>query len=468
MPITLRSVKGSPLTHNEVDANWGVVNLLTAGLVLASVAGAVGDGVANDTTPISAVMASDGVKVLGYGDYYTPGSVTAFTRPTLILADNAKESGTYIPFISITDADVGFKSQPQTYVFIWQTTSARADSVTMRVDRIVDTDDGLSNPKALRVKTYKQHSNTQTEWAISGELDNYSNTASSGETAVSGVANKYGLASVFAGHFQANELYKHTADTAVTGLIGAELNLQAVGLDHPTANAGYGNRRVLDIIARTAESVTNWNVNEGDNYGDAEIRSGVVIRTDNITDGYFKYGLVVMQSSGNPNSINTGVQVQTTGIYGFNANGNNSAASYHGAGTVPYGLQLVGTYANAAIQIPEASYMAMEASNVVKMAWGVTASVWGFYSGANERFGIVTSTGAIRINGLQVVGPRDTGWTADTGTAKKTANATYSGTASVGYVQAEMQAVMNAVRDATQTIKALKDAMISTHGLIGA
>jgi hypothetical protein len=54
-----------------------------------------------------------------------------------------------------------------------------------------------------------------------------------------------------------------------------------------------------------------------------------------------------------------------------------------------------------------------------------------------------------------------TGWGADTGTAKKTANATYSGTASAGYVQAEMQAAMNALRDATQTIKALKDALLT-------
>jgi hypothetical protein len=87
---------------------------------------------------------------------------------------------------------------------------------------------------------------------------------------------------------------------------------------------------------------------------------------------------------------------------------------------------------------------------------------------------LVTFTGSngvkadqFMVGANKVVGARDTGWGADTGTAKKTANATYSGTASAGYVQAEMTAVMNALRDATQTIKALKDAL-AAHGLTGA
>ncbi len=78
----------------------------------------------------------------------------------------------------------------------------------------------------------------------------------------------------------------------------------------------------------------------------------------------------------------------------------------------------------------------------------------------------IASGKVIQIGGTQVVGARETGWAADTGTAKKTANATYSGTASAGYVQAEMTAVMNALRDATQTIKAMKDTLIA-HGLMG-
>lgn len=75
--------------------------------------------------------------------------------------------------------------------------------------------------------------------------------------------------------------------------------------------------------------------------------------------------------------------------------------------------------------------------------------------------------GALSVGGTQVVGVRRTGWTADTGTAKRTANATYSGTAEATYTQATIQTLMNAVRDATQTILALK-ADLTAHGLIGA
>lgn len=72
------------------------------------------------------------------------------------------------------------------------------------------------------------------------------------------------------------------------------------------------------------------------------------------------------------------------------------------------------------------------------------------------------------VNGVKVVGARALGWTPDTGPDKRSANATYvAPTASATYSQAEMQAAMNALRDASQTIKALKDELWN-HGLIGA
>lgn len=79
----------------------------------------------------------------------------------------------------------------------------------------------------------------------------------------------------------------------------------------------------------------------------------------------------------------------------------------------------------------------------------------------NPRF-----TGVVTVGGQQVVRDRRTGWAADTGTAKRTTNATYSGTAEAAYTQATIQTLMNALRDATQTIKAMKDDLIQ-HGLIG-
>ncbi len=87
-------------------------------------------------------------------------------------------------------------------------------------------------------------------------------------------------------------------------------------------------------------------------------------------------------------------------------------------------------------------------------------------SGGVPRMDIPASNGAYWIDGTRVIRARITGWSADTGTAKRTANATYSGTAEIAYTQATVQTLMDKVRDLSQTVKALKDDLIS-HGLIG-
>lgn len=63
---------------------------------------------------------------------------------------------------------------------------------------------------------------------------------------------------------------------------------------------------------------------------------------------------------------------------------------------------------------------------------------------------------------------KNTGWTAATGTANKGVYATYNtGTASAGYVQAELQSVMDALQAATRRIKALEDALRLNGGIDG-
>lgn len=70
------------------------------------------------------------------------------------------------------------------------------------------------------------------------------------------------------------------------------------------------------------------------------------------------------------------------------------------------------------------------------------------------------------VAGMQVVGPRVTGWTAATGTASLSAfNANTTYTASIAYVQLEASTAYAALTEARQRIKALEDAM-RTHGLI--
>lgn len=71
-----------------------------------------------------------------------------------------------------------------------------------------------------------------------------------------------------------------------------------------------------------------------------------------------------------------------------------------------------------------------------------------------------------KVSGLQVIGARVTGFSAMTGTARKTTlNADYSETGSATYSSAQMTQIFDLVKEARQKLKAHDDAM-RTHGLI--
>ena len=70
--------------------------------------------------------------------------------------------------------------------------------------------------------------------------------------------------------------------------------------------------------------------------------------------------------------------------------------------------------------------------------------------------------------GVQVLGARNTGWTAMTGTGSKGAlAAAAAGTASAAYAQAELQGALNRIAALEARLKSYDDAL-TTHGLIGA
>ncbi|ELQ9312202.1 phage tail protein [Serratia marcescens] len=80
--------------------------------------------------------------------------------------------------------------------------------------------------------------------------------------------------------------------------------------------------------------------------------------------------------------------------------------------------------------------------------------------------GSVNVSGSYKVAGLPVLGARQTGWTAATGTANKGAfNVDQSFTVGATYTQAEVQALADALKAACQRIKALED-MARTHGMI--
>ncbi|WP_282676820.1 phage tail protein [Serratia marcescens] len=80
--------------------------------------------------------------------------------------------------------------------------------------------------------------------------------------------------------------------------------------------------------------------------------------------------------------------------------------------------------------------------------------------------GSVNISGSYKVAGLPVLGARQTGWTAATGTANKGAfNADQSFAVGTTYMQAEVQALADALKAACQRIKALED-MARTNGMI--
>ena len=383
--------------------------------------GATGDGVTDDTTAINNFAAVTGVRVIPDGNYASPGGLSALSEPDVMLSSAATLKGSPIPFLNITATSLG--TLPNTYGYIRQDTSDRGSPTTFRVDRIVDSDDALANPKAIQGYTKVNTDTAQTEWAISGELDNYSDTSSTGNTALSGVSNKYGAAPVFGLHTQAKEWVVESVATDVKSIIGMELNTPAVGLDHPTSNNNLGNRFGIDLIARTNEQIANWNT-VGGNDGDAEIGVGLRIRTDAATDGYFRYGLVIddVSQSTNPNPITTAALIRTSGADGLVIRGANTAANLrigpdtHGS----YGLVIEGAHSIGAIRVDTGSWIGMSTDGSRKMRYSGGTDSIEFYNGANERFAFrLNATPIVELNNTQVITVRQTGWTDQTATASR-------------------------------------------------
>lgn len=75
-------------------------------------------------------------------------------------------------------------------------------------------------------------------------------------------------------------------------------------------------------------------------------------------------------------------------------------------------------------------------------------------------------TNSLAVNSKKVIGSQQTGWVLSTGTPNKAAfNADQVFTVNPTYTQEEIQAIVDALIEARQRIKALED-MASTHGLI--
>lgn len=278
---------------------------------------------------------------------------------------------------------------PNTLVFVEQNTATCPDPQAVYVQRVVNSDDGITNPKAFRARTVINAETTGAEWAVSGELVSYSDTSTAGHAATSGVAEKRGLAQVFGGHFQAKDFNEYASPSDVTSVVGAEVNVQASGPDHPT---GHGLRRGIDLIARTVSGAL----------AEAEIGIGINVRSDTLTNGYFRTGIVVQEGN---YPITNGQIISTSGPFGLRLSGPNTTAQIYSEGSPLYGAIFGGTYGKAAIRMGAGQAVAMEATGTIKMTY--SGGVWGFFNGATERAGFdMTASPGVRVAGKKIIGPR--------------------------------------------------------------
>ena len=357
------------------------------------------------------------------GGYYvaTPDQANialAWRKTNLLDMSNA-------PWLNISPSDV---AQPKNHVFVRQETADRTDSTTVQIQRVVTTDDGHTNPKAIRAYTQVTGGGgDQIEWAISGEIDNSDNTrtGSEGGTAVSGVAQKQAANTgiMFGGHFQV----KDTTGSATTGgIVGVEINIQGNGAD---TNA---NRIGLDLIARTYGAGTA-----------GEFTAAVRIRNNgSVEGGKWTNGVLIQDGT---QTVLNGVNVQ-------NSPGSSVGYGFRDSGTKSHGLLLDGTYGGAALRIATGQAIAIDSTDNIKTSYA--SNIWGFFNTTNERVGFdMTATPRIRVGGTAVLGARKTGWATATGTATRT---TFD-TASVTLPQL------------AERVKAIIDDLHSTsgHGLIG-
>jgi len=326
-----------------------------------------------------------------------------------------------------------------------QTKSLGSDYATSRIDRVANYSGGSSSQvcSALRVTSdVTNNAAASYEWGITSVMNN----SGRGENvSIYGQANRRaGSAVTIGGTFGAVfEARDYTAEVSpTTGLVSCEADMIANG---PDAN---GRRVVHDVVigkqdaaGSTCEAFAAFRVSPQGNV---------------LTAGRFRYGfhMVCDKDYGiymaGPTVENVIDLAPTSSKIGVKIGGASSDAGFVHDGTAPYGMRFSGTYANAAIRMAEGVGIAYESTGAIQMKYNA-----GFMELRNTgvlRTSFSTSTGAMKVGANQVVGVRDTGWAAMTGTGNK---ATVYDVSSVTLPQ--LAARMASLQ-----------AALTTHGLIGA
>jgi hypothetical protein len=160
---------------------------------------------------------------------------------------------------------------------------------------------------------------------------------------------------------------------------------------------------------------------------------------------YYNYATTLVQPA-----ITTNITGATTIITTINGGGGGQASGPNvtfGGGTT--GLNFIASGSTISL---EGTLVVANGGTGAVTAAGARANLSAAASGANSD---ITTFTALTGSG---------GWAQWTGTPDKTAHATFSGTASVAYVQAEMQAVMDSLQEVTEGFMALLATLFAWGG----
>ena len=384
--------------------------------------GAVGDGVANDYPAFqNAVTVNEasggGPIIVPPGTYRLASNLTGITK-TVFWVWAATFTGpgasSVVPLVVISSAGAGIfptfnaTTPPPTQFFDAVGGATATDVANYKFYRnanYVGGTHGFVNG-AVRIQTDVGAGTVAFEWGLVSLLNDNSTDATQENVAIVGQTNKNSVGGAWAGVFQATD--NRVINDPTSALIGIEIDVTATGTDVNNQRLG------MDIVLGTLGA-------------NPAAHAGIGIRVNAAGSAVWETGILLT------NINNVALEIRPTAAV--------------------IGINLVnGTFSQAAIRLARQHRITLESSNTFQIETvGASDSIFKFINGGTEKVGIDLNTG-LRMNTLQVVGARQTGYTnAWTGTLER---ATALATGSVTLVAL------------AQRVAAIQTDLVA-HGLLG-
>lgn len=400
-------------------------------------------GVGNDTAVFQAAYdyVAEGGKILipGPGPY----SVGILIGTKKVTWEGQYDLNTNVGLLSLPGTVTG-RIGPATTVY--RSNGLGTDFANFRSYRSAGYDGGAAGNVCSNIyakTTVSSNLSKSFEWVSTFILDN---SGPGQNVAVYGQANRRATSAdtpggTFAGCFEASDYTQEANPTS--GLITCEFDTFANGGD------SVGRRVTLDIVV--GRRVAGGETCEAH----AAIRIGP--QANSSANGRYKNGFLMtgdkdygVRISGTT-AENVIELTPSTSKIGVRVGGASSDAGFVHDGIAPYGLRLSGTYSGAAIRIASGAGIAFEGTAAIQQKYVVGSNAIQIINNGVVKTSFSTVDGSISVGDVKVVGLRNTGWAAMTGTSNK--GTTYA-TSTMTHEQL------------CERVKSIQDAL-TTHGLLG-